>query len=100
MDAKHDSSPIEAHALSGNQKQFYRDNGYLVLERIIPDTWLDRLRAAAEKITADTGQLVASTRKIALRSGHSAQSPNPSWVWNPDEDSNDLWAFLSDSVPA
>ena len=98
MDAKQVSSPFEAPVLSEDQKQFYRDNGYLVLERIIPGTWLDRLRAAAEKITADTGQLVASTRKVALRPGHSAESPNPSWVWNPDEDSDDLWAFLSDSV--
>ncbi|TDJ30204.1 MAG: hypothetical protein E2O57_01760 [Gammaproteobacteria bacterium] len=98
MNTKQVSSPIERPVLSGDQKRFYRDNGYLVLERIISDTWLDRLRAAAEKITEDTGQLVASTRKVALRPGHCAESPNPSWVWNPDEDSDDVWAFLSDSV--
>ncbi len=98
MSTKQASPPIEAPVLSQDQKQFYRDNGYLVLERIIPDSWLDRLRAAAEKITADTGQLATSTRKVALGPGHSLESPNPSWVWNPDEDSDELWAFLSDSV--
>ncbi len=98
MSTKQASPPIEAPILSQDQKQFYRVNGYLVLERIIPDSWLDRLRAAAEKITADTGQLATSTRKVALGPGHSLESPNPSWVWNPDEDSDELWAFLSDSV--
>jgi len=98
MNTKQASPPIEAPILSQDQKQFYRVNGYLVLERIIPDSWLDRLRAAAEKITADTGQLATSTRKVALGPGHSLESPNPSWVWNPDEDSDELWAFLSDSV--
>lgn len=86
--------------LSEGQIQFYRVNGYLVLERIIPDDWLDRLRLAAENITAGTGRQSVSTRKVTLGPGHSAEAPKPSWVWNPDEDSDDLWAFLSNSLLA
>ena len=98
MEHREMPSQLRGRVLSEDQKLFYRENGYLVLERIIPDDWLDRLRAAAERITADTGRLPASTRKVALRPGHSAETPKPSWVWNPDEDSDDLWSFLSDSL--
>ncbi len=84
--------------LSEDQVRFYRDNGYLVLERMIPDDWLGRLRAAAGRITADTARLSASTRKVALHPDHGAEIPKPAWLWNPDEDSDDLWSFLSDSV--
>lgn len=89
---------LRTGVLTENQRRFYRENGYLILERIIPDDWLGRLRAAARGITADTARLSASTRKVALRPDHSAETPKPAWVWNPDEDSDDLWSFLSDSV--
>ena len=89
---------LRTGVLTENQRRFYRENGYLILERIIPDDWLGRLRAAARGITADTARLSASTRKVALRPDHSAETPKPAWVWNPDEDSDVLWSFLSDSV--
>jgi ectoine hydroxylase len=91
---------IGARILSDDQLLFFRNNGYLVLERIVPDDWLDRLRSAADIITGNTGRLSTSTRKVALGPGHSARAPKPSWVWNPDEDSDDLWTFLSDSLLA
>ena len=100
MEYRENPSRTGARPLGDDQILFFRNNGYLVLERIIPDDWLDRLRSAADIITGDTGRLSASTRKVALGPGHSTEAPKPSWVWNPDEDSDDLWAFLSDSILA
>ena len=98
MEYREMQSQLRVQVLSEDQILFYRKNGYLVLERIIPDDWLDRLRAATEIITTNTGRLSTSTRKVALGPGHSMETPKPSWVWNPDDDSDDLWAFLSNSL--
>ena len=61
--------------LSQKQREAYFAEGYLLLERIIPDEWVQRLRAATE-------ELVERSRKVAkpdavwdLEPGHRPHAP-------------------------
>ena len=76
---------IPARVLSQQQREFYFREGYLLLEKVIPEDWLERLRAA-------TGELVERGRKVTkpdkifdLEPGHRADAPRLRRVSNPVE---------------
>ena len=44
--------------LTQAQREFYFSEGYLLLERVLPEDWIQRLRAA-------TAELVERSRRVA-----------------------------------
>ena len=42
------------NVLSAEQRSFYDENGWLLLDRIVPASWLGRLRAAVDEISKRT----------------------------------------------
>lgn len=61
--------------LSKRQRQFYRDNGYLVLERRIPDTEVERCVAEVARFREEARGLTASNSRLDLEDSHRPDSP-------------------------
>lgn len=61
--------------LSSEQVDFYRDQGYLLLERVIPETTLRRLRQTIGEFVEQSRELTASNRVFDLDRTHSAARP-------------------------
>ena len=88
---------IPARVLSQQQREFYFREGYLLLEKVIPEDWLERLRAA-------TGELVERGRKVTkpdkifdLEPGHRADAPRLRRVSNPVEQHPVFWEYCTKS---
>ena len=69
--------------LSPEQREFYWENGYLLLEKIIPDEWLDRLRAATDEQVERSRALTASDAVFDLEPNHTAEEPRLRRVTSP-----------------
>lgn len=80
------------------QRESYWENGYLLLERIIPDEWLDRLRAATEEMVDRSRSLAASDAVFDLEPNHTADEPRLRRVSSPVDQHPDYWAYARDSL--
>ena len=61
-----------AKVLTEEQREAYWKNGYLLLERLIPEEWLERLRAATAEMVERSRALTASDRVFDLEPDHTA----------------------------
>lgn len=61
--------------LSPDQIASYNDTGYLVLERHLPDTWLDRIRAEIARFEDEARGLTASNDRLDLEDSHTPDAP-------------------------
>lgn len=89
-----------AKVLTEQQRDFYWANGYLLLEKIIPDEWLDRLRAATDEMVRRSTALRASDPVFDLEPDHSPENPRLRRVSSPVDQHPDYWAYARDSVLA
>jgi len=61
--------------LNENQVQFYRDNGYLLLESQIPETEIDKCIVEIEKFREEASHLSASNDRLDLEDSHTPDHP-------------------------
>lgn len=57
------------------QREFYEENGYLLLENFVSDEWLNRLRAASDIFVEKSRLLSESDKMLDLEPNHSSESP-------------------------
>ncbi|MCW5734626.1 MAG: phytanoyl-CoA dioxygenase family protein [Enhydrobacter sp.] len=86
-----------ARVLSQSQRERYFTEGFLVLEKIIPDDWLARLRAATEELVERSRAVTGNDEVWDLEPGHSAEAPRLRRVSKPVEQHPDFWAYVSES---
>ena len=84
--------------LSEEQREFYFDQGYLLLERFVPDEWLQRLRATTDRVIEDSRAVEASDAVWDLEDGHSAASPRLRRLSSPVAYHPTYWEFTSQSI--
>ncbi|MCZ6696963.1 MAG: phytanoyl-CoA dioxygenase family protein, partial [Acidobacteria bacterium] len=84
--------------LTRDQRQFYFENGWLLLEKIVPAKWNERLRAAAAKIVHATRSMTQSSPAIEVMPDHTADHPLVSLVSSPEDLQPAFWEFLSGSI--
>ena len=65
----------EPRVLTQAQREFYFENGYLLVEAVVDDDWLARLRAATEEMVDRSRALTRSDRIFDLEPGHTADEP-------------------------
>ena len=87
-------------SLSREQRDFYRENGWLLVERAFSDAWLVRLRDAVDAIVDGTRSMAESSPAIRLWRGHSAEDPRLYDVSAPDDLQPAIWEFVASSVLA
>ena len=81
--------------LSQSQRQFYFDNGYLLLEGFIDRGWLDRLRELSDAFVERSRTLSQSDAMLALDPAHSAEHPRLRRLIDPTEHHPLFWEFVS-----
>ena len=62
-------------ALSQEQREFYFENGYLLLESFVSREWLDRLWEISSTFIEKSRGLTESDTMLALDPNHSSENP-------------------------
>ena len=91
---------LEAKVLSQDQRQFYFDNGYLLVENAIPQEWVRRLLDTTEQMIEKSRTLQQSDAVFDLEPGHSAESPRLRRLSTPVDHHPDYWAYAAESILA
>lgn len=89
---------IKPNVLNQKQREFYFENGYLLLEHAIPMETIERLqRATAEKVE-ETRTLTKSDAVWDLEAGHSAAKPKLRRLSSPCDHHAVYWDYASKSI--
>jgi ectoine hydroxylase-related dioxygenase (phytanoyl-CoA dioxygenase family) len=86
-----------ARTLTQAQREFYFTNGYLLLERVISDDWVERLRGATSEMVEASRGVAKSDAKWDLESGHSAARPRLRRLSAPCDHNRAYWDYVSQS---
>ena len=79
--------------IDDNQREFYEENGYLLLENFVSDDWLKRLRAASDEFIEQSRGLTQSSRALDLEPDHTAESPRLRRLVSPLDQHETFYAF-------
>ena len=60
--------------LSAEQREFYFENGSLLVESIMPDEWVERMRAVTDEWVERSWEITVSDAAFDLEPGHSAEA--------------------------
>jgi phytanoyl-CoA dioxygenase PhyH len=88
----------EPRVLSQAQREFYFEQGYLLVEGIVPMAWVQRLRAVTDEMVERSRTLSKSDAVFDLEPGHSAAAPRLRRLTSPAEHHPLYWEFASASV--
>ncbi|WP_119681727.1 phytanoyl-CoA dioxygenase family protein [Indioceanicola profundi] len=84
--------------LSQKQREFYFENGYLLLERIIPDEVIDQLRRVTAEVVKDSRSRTRSDHIFDLEPTHTAEEPRLRRLSSPVDYHPYYWEFCSHSI--
>ena len=83
--------------LTDAQREAYFRDGYLLLERFVPDDWLATLKELSAHFIEESRSRTVSDDKFDLEADHSAAAPRLRRLTQPVEHHVDYWRFASDS---
>lgn len=89
---------IPPKALSQKKRESYFENGYLLLERIIPDKTIAHLRRVTEEMVEQTRTLRVSNAVWDLEPGHTASLPKLRRLSSPCDHHPAYWQFAKSIV--
>ena len=89
---------VKPKVLTQKQREFYFENGYLLVPSVISGEWLERLREVTDEMVARTRSMAESDGVFDLEAGHSAESPRLRRLSNPVEHHETYWEFASRSI--
>ncbi len=89
---------IAPRVLTQQQREAYFNDGYILLERIIGDDWIMRLRAATEELVERSRTVRVSDKIFDLEPEHNARSPRLRRVSNPTEQHPVFWEYCTQSI--
>ena len=84
--------------LTQAQRQFYFDNGYLLVESIVPQDWVERLIDVTDEMVERSRSLDKSDMVFDLEPGHTADNPRLRRLTSPVEHHPTYWEFASRSI--
>ena len=84
--------------ISEQQRQFYFDNGYLLLEKLVSDEWVERLLAVTERKIEQSRGISESDTVFDLEPGHTADNPRLRRISSPVDCDDVYWEFASESI--
>ncbi len=86
--------------LSDEQRETYFSKGYLLLERIVPPEWVERLLDVTAAFVERSRSLTKSDAVFDLEPTHTADSPRLRRLTSPVEQHETYWEFASRSLLA
>lgn len=84
--------------LSRRQRETYFADGYLMLESLISEDWLNRLRAVTDDFVAQSRHADPASPVFDLAPGHSAARPMVRRIKEPDGRHPLYWQFANDVI--
>lgn len=64
-------------ALTQAQRQFYFENGFVAVEGLAPQGWVDKMRAATAALLEESRRVTESNARFDLAPAHTAAEPRP-----------------------
>jgi ectoine hydroxylase-related dioxygenase (phytanoyl-CoA dioxygenase family) len=89
---------IRPKVLNEAQRESYFENGYLLLEAIIPEDRLERLRAVTQEMIEQARHLTKSDAIWDLEDGHTAAQPRLRRLTSPNDRHPTYWDYASQSI--
>jgi ectoine hydroxylase len=89
---------IEPKVLTQAQREFYFENGYLLVEKVLSDEWVAKLRRTTDEMVDESRQIAESDAKWDLEEGHAAESPRLRRLSSPNDHHPVYWEYASQSV--
>jgi len=89
---------IPPTVLTQKQRESYFADGYLLLEKIVSDDWLARLRAVTDEMVDESRGITKSDAVWDLEDGHGADDPMLRRLSSPNDKHPTYWAFASESI--
>jgi len=86
--------------LNDKQRQFYFDNGYLLVENAVSQDWIQRLLEATDQMIEQSRSLTQSDSVFDLEPGHSSETPRLRRLSTPVDQHPTYWAFAAESLLA
>jgi len=88
---------IEPKVLTQAQRESYFENGYLLLEKVLSDEWIERLRQATDEKIEESRAVTQSDAVWDLKDGHTADNPRLRRFSSPNDHHPTYWAYASKS---
>jgi ectoine hydroxylase-related dioxygenase (phytanoyl-CoA dioxygenase family) len=88
---------IPPRVLSQSQREHYFREGYILLEKIIGDEWIRKLRAATEELVERSRKVTKSDAIFDLEPTHRPDAPRLRRVSNPVEHHPVFWEYCTKS---
>ena len=88
----------EPKVLTQDQRRFYFDNGYLLLEKLVSGERLERLLQATDQIVERSRERLESDAAYDLEPGHTADNPRLRRLTSPVDHHPAYWEYGSDSI--
>ena len=66
---------IKPRMLTQKQRDSYFENGYILLEKLLPDSWIERLRATTEEMVDNSSYVAKSDEVWDLDRAHTPDKP-------------------------
>ncbi len=85
--------------LTQKQREFYFENGYLLIEKIVPDDWLEKLRVTTDAMVDRSRSVTKSDKVWDLDKGHSADAPRLRRLSSPNDYHPVFWEYASQFLP-
>lgn len=89
-----------AKVLTDEQRRFYFENGYLLVESVVPEDAIERLRKATAEMVEESRRITESDEKWDLEEDHSADEPRLRRLSSPNDHHPEFWGYASDGIIA
>ena len=86
--------------LTQAQRESYFEKGYLLVENVVPDEWIERLRDVTNEFVERSREIKESDAVWDLEPDHTAENPRLRRLTSPVEQHAAYWEFASDSIVA
>ena len=89
---------VPAKVLSQSDREFYFDNGYLLVESVVPMEQVEQMRAVTEEWVERSRQISKSDAIFDLEPGHGPDTPRLRRLSSPVEHDERYWAYARESI--
>ena len=86
---------LKPRILTQKQREFYFENGYILLEKILPDSWIERLRAATDEMVDKSRQVTKSDEVWDIDRGHTPENPRLRRLSSMNDHHPTFWEYAS-----
>lgn len=91
---------VPPKVLTQAQRESYFENGYVLLESIVPMDWIEKVRAVTDEMVERSREIAKSDMVFDLEPGHSKDKPRLRRLSSPVEHHPTYWDYASQSVIA